>query len=134
MPLILLVEDEEVMYNMYKIIFEREGYELRVATDGVEGVAMAKELKPDLILLDVMMPRMDGLQALGELKKDPTTKPIPVIILTNLASAQDATLSVEMGAAKYVVKSELDPPDLIALVRSYIAPPYVQIQQTSPSK
>src|SRR5476651_1169797 len=85
MPKILIVEDDPLMSRMYQKIFTFEGYDVEMAGDGQEGLDKAREVKPTLMLLDVMMPKMNGLQVLEKLKADPETKGIPVIMLTNLA-------------------------------------------------
>jgi CheY-like chemotaxis protein len=118
---ILIVEDDPLMSRMYQKIFTFEKYEVEMAADGEECLAKAATVKPTIILLDVMMPKMNGLQALEKLKADPATKSIPVIMLTNLAGQQDAETALSKGAVKYIVKSEHEPKEITDLVKEIIA-------------
>ena len=86
MSKILIIEDEAAVARMYEKIFMYAGFSIEIAGDGEEGLAKVKTSNPDLILLDIMMPKMDGLKVLEFLKKDETTKNIPVIVLTNLGN------------------------------------------------
>ena len=121
MAKILIVEDDSLMSRMYQKIFTFEGYEVEMAADGEEGFEKAKTLKPTIMLLDVMMPRMNGLQALEKLKLDPETKAIPVIMLTNLAGQQDAETAMTKGAIKYIIKSEHEPKEVANIVKEILA-------------
>ncbi len=91
-----------------------------MADNGRDGLAKVKSQKPDLILLDIMMPEMNGLEVLERLKGDPDTKEIIVIVLTNLAGKQDAKLALDKGALKYIVKSEQDPKEVVEMVKSVL--------------
>jgi CheY-like chemotaxis protein len=121
MAKILIVEDDPLMSRMYQKIFTFEKYEVEMAGDGQEGIDKARETKPTLILLDVMMPRMNGLEALEKLKADPETKAIPVVMLTNLAGQQDAEAALSKGAVKYIVKSEYEPKQVTDMVKEILA-------------
>jgi CheY-like chemotaxis protein len=123
MVTILIVEDDELMARLYRKVFSFEGYNVEMAGDGQAGIDKAREVKPDLILLDVMMPRLNGLEALGQLKTDPKTKAIPVIMLTNLAGQQDTQKALAKGAVKYIIKSENDPQSVAAMVKEVLASP-----------
>lgn len=118
---LLIVEDDPLMSRMYKKIFTFEKYDVDTAADGEEGLDKARSLKPTVILLDIMMPKMNGLQVLDKLKADPDTKNIPVIMLTNLASDKDAENAMIKGAVKYIVKSEHDPKEVANMVKEIIA-------------
>ncbi len=117
---LLLIEDDPLMLRLYRKIFELEGYEVELAAGGQEGLDKAKSDKPTLVLLDIMMPKMDGFEVLGKLKEDPETKDIPVVVLTNLAGTQDAKKAMEMGASKYIIKSEQDPKEVATLVKEVL--------------
>lgn len=117
MSKILIVEDDALMVNLYKKVFEREGFEVSLAQRGAEGISKAKEVLPDLVLLDIMMPEMDGFEVLSKLKADDVTKSIKVIVLTNLAGTGDEERALEMGALKYIVKSEHDPDEVVNLAK-----------------
>jgi CheY-like chemotaxis protein len=116
MAKILIVEDDPLMSRLYKKVFERGGYDVLTVDRGAEGIVKAKEWQPGLILLDIMMPEMDGYQVLEKLKADDSSKSIPVVALTNLAGTEDAERAISMGALKYVIKSEHDPNDMLTLV------------------
>jgi CheY-like chemotaxis protein len=118
---LLIVEDDPLMSRMYQKIFTFEKYEVETAADGVEGLEKARKNKPTLILLDVMMPKMNGLQVLEKLKSDPDTKHIPVMMLTNLAGEKDAEHALMKGAVKYIVKSEHEPKQVVNMVKEIIA-------------
>ena len=95
--LLLIVEDDPLMQRMYQKIFTFEKYQVETASDGVEGLEKVRALKPTVVLLDVMMPKMNGLQVLEKLKLDPETKAIPVVMLTNLAGEKDEEIGDEKG-------------------------------------
>lgn len=117
---ILIVEDDPLMSRMYQKIFTFEGFEVCTAGDGQEGLDQAKLAKPTLILLDIMMPKMNGLEVLEKLKSDGELKTIPVIMLTNLAGQQDAETALQKGAIKYIVKSEHEPKELAHIVKEIL--------------
>ena len=121
MAKILIVEDDTLMLRLYQKAFGFEKYEVEVANNGEEGIEKARKIKPTLMLLDIMMPKMDGLQVLDKLKADPETKGIPVIVLTNLAGSSDADTALAKGAVKYIVKSEHDPKDVVKIVKGVLA-------------
>lgn len=121
MAKILIVEDDPLMSRMYQKIFKFEGYDVVMAGDGEQGLEAAKKEKPTLILLDVMMPKMNGLQLLEKLKLDPDTKSTPVVMLTNLAGEKDAEVALTKGAVKYIVKSEYEPKQITDMVKSILA-------------
>ena len=121
MAKVLMIEDDPLVSRMYTKVFRFEGIEVEVAKDGEEGVAMAKSIKPNLIFCDVMMPRMNGIQVLENLKSDVNTKDIPVIMLTNLSGTHDAENAVKKGAAGYMVKSEYKPKEIAEKAKEYLA-------------
>lgn len=115
-----MIEDDPLVSRMYTKVFRFEGIEVEVANDGEEGIAKAKEISPDLIFCDVMMPKMNGIQVLEELKGHEETKQIPVIMLTNLSGTHDAETAVQKGAAGYMVKSEYKPKEIAAKAKEYL--------------
>jgi CheY-like chemotaxis protein len=117
---LLIVEDDPLMQRMYQKIFTFEKYEVSTASNGEEGLDKVRTLKPTVVLLDVMMPKMNGLQVLEKIKSDPDIKHIPVIMLTNLAGEKDAEAALMKGAVKYIVKSEHDPKQIVAMVKEII--------------
>ena len=117
---LLLVEDDPLMLRMYEKIFKFEGYQVDTAKDGEEGLEKAKTQKPVVIILDIMMPKMNGLEMLERLKSDSDTKAIPVVVLTNLAGTQEANKAKSLGAAKFIVKSEHEPKEIVSIVKEIL--------------
>jgi CheY-like chemotaxis protein len=118
---VLIVEDDPLMSRMYQKIFTFEGYQVELAGNGEEGLEKVRTTKPTIVMLDIMMPKMNGLQVLDKLKADPDTKTIPVVMLTNLAGIQDAETALAKGAVKYIVKSEYEPKEIVKMVKEIIA-------------
>ncbi len=105
---VLLVDDDPLIIRMYEHKLTQEGYEVFLAFDGEKGYVMAKENKPDAILLDLMMPRLNGIETLKLLKKDADTKKIPVVILTNIGDDKAYMKAVDdLGAKDYLVKAQV---------------------------
>ncbi|MEI6499347.1 MAG: response regulator [bacterium] len=111
MPKILIIDDEEAILDMYATILS--GYTVITAKDGTDGLAKAKLEKPDLIYLDIIMPKTNGLDVLDKLKKDKDTVEIPVILLTNLPKEVTADKAKSLGAIDYFVKVETEPEELL---------------------
>jgi DNA-binding response OmpR family regulator len=120
MAKILIVDDDEMIRMMYQKIFVFNNFEVEVAADGQEGLQKAIDTKPDIILLDVMMPKLTGLQTLDKLKENEQTKSIPVIMLTSLNGQQDAEMGLSKGAVKYIVKSEYEPKEVAVAVKEVL--------------
>ncbi len=114
---ILLIEDDNFLVEMYKIKFEKEGYKVATALNGDEGINQARKEKPDLILLDLVLPEKDGYEVLEVLKKDEQTKAIPVIILSNLGQNGEVKKGKEKGAEDYLIKSNFTPRQLMDKVK-----------------
>ena len=113
---VLIVEDDQLIQRMYATMFGLRKYEVAVASDGLEGLQKAKDFKPTVILLDIMMPQMNGFDTLDKLKADQTTKDIPVIMLSNLADDADIQKALSKGAIKYIIKSEYIPRQVADMV------------------
>jgi DNA-binding response OmpR family regulator len=109
---VLVVDDDPVIVRLLEVNFEMEGFTVLTATDGMEGLERARAELPDIIVSDVMMPRMDGLQMVGELKADETTASIPVVLLSAKAQADDVQSGLGAGADDYVTKP-FEPEDLL---------------------
>lgn len=118
MDKILLVEDDQSLIEIYTITFNHENLILEVARDGEECLQKAKAVKPDLILLDVMMPKMNGIQALEQLKSNEETKNIPVIMLSNIAESNQQKRATELGAVQYLIKSHYLPMEIVAMAKN----------------
>jgi CheY-like chemotaxis protein len=119
-PTILLCDNEEPLRALVRATLEPSGYEIVEARDGDEAIARARELKPDLILLDMMMPGQSGLEVLGELRGDPDLTAIPVIMLTARTQAADREAAAEAGVNRFVAKP-FSPLELLAIVESELA-------------
>ena len=120
MKTILLIEDEPTLQKTLSLALTQEGYEVKSALDGEIGLRLARESRPDLILLDLILPKLDGFEVLDELKKGETVKNIPVIVLTNLESTQDIEKALALGATNYLVKANYDLKDVIEKVKDNI--------------
>ena len=103
---ILFIEDESALQKTFGEILKQEGYEMIPALDGEVGLRLAKDKKPDLILLDLILPRIHGFDVLKKLKEDKETKEIPIIVLTNLEGISDVDKAIELGATTYLVKAQ----------------------------
>ena len=121
MAKVLIVEDDPVVLRMYSRVFGFEGFEVDTATNGQEGVDKAKTIKPDFILLDIMLPEKSGLQFLDEVKVAEETKNIPVMVMTNLAGKDNEQLVLGKGAIKCIYKSETNPKQVVDMVKEEIA-------------
>jgi len=104
MKRILFIEDESALQKTFGEVLKQEGYEMISALDGEVGLRLAKSQKPDLILLDLVLPKLHGFEVLKELKENQETKEIPVIVLTNLEATEDIERAIELGATAYLVK------------------------------
>jgi chemosensory pili system protein ChpA (sensor histidine kinase/response regulator) len=118
---ILIVEDDTLLSKMYYSIFTSENYQVDTAINGEEGLEKARAGKPALILLDIMMPKLNGMEVLKKLKADPDVKNIPVVVLTNLAGDADIQTALNMGAVRYIIKSEHKPKEVEAIVREVLS-------------
>ena len=108
MKKILFVEDEAALQKTLGDFLEMKGYKMLSALDGEVGLNLAKSQNPDLVLLDLVLPRVHGLDVLKQLKEDPETKETPVIILTNLEGIGEVEKALELGATTYLVKAQYD--------------------------
>lgn len=117
---ILVVDDDPVIQKLLAVNFEMDGYRVVTASDGVEGLERVADEGPDVVLLDVMMPRLDGVEVVRRLKADATTAAIPVILLSAKAQSSDISAGLEAGADDYVTKP-FDPLELLEKVAALIA-------------
>jgi DNA-binding response OmpR family regulator len=118
---ILLVDDSPTAILWQRMILEEDQYEIVVATDGEEGIRAARAERPDLVLLDVMMPRMSGFEVLRTLRAEADLRDIPVIMVTTRGATPDVMEGYESGCNEYVTKP-LDRAELLTKVRSYLHP------------
>lgn len=117
---ILLVEDDPFLLDMYSTKFKEAGFNIVVAQDGEMGLVKAKEELPDLILLDIVLPKKDGFEVLKILKSDSQTAQIPVILLTNLGLDSDVKRGLELGAQSYIIKAHFTPTEVVAKVKEIL--------------
>ncbi len=117
---VLLVEDDPTVAHIYSLSLERAGYRVVVARDGIEGVEMAGRESPDLIFLDIRMPRMDGVEALRALAANPATKSVPVVMLSNFDDPAVMRETRGLGARDYVVKASTNPAELAGIVARWL--------------
>ncbi|HVN26479.1 MAG TPA: response regulator [Candidatus Paceibacterota bacterium] len=125
-PVILLVDDEPEMLTMYRTKLERSGFVVRVAADGAEAVKMAAELKPDLILMDMKMPVMDGVTAQQKIRENPETNDVKVVYLTAFSDPMklEADMQLAKGAgATDFIKKGINLDELVERVRGYLEKP-----------
>jgi len=112
MKKILFIEDEPTLQKAIGLFLKEDGYEVIQALDGEQGLNLARKEDPDLILLDLIMPKKDGFEVLKELKADETTENIPVIVLTNLEESAEVEKALSLGATTYLVKANYQLEDL----------------------
>jgi len=115
---IAIIEDDQLISQMYRMKFEENGFTVNVAANGKTGVEMIAATKPDLLLLDLWMPEMDGVTALKHIRKLPEGKNLPVIVLTNSGGAEDEEELRKIGIEDYIVKADSTPREVIAKVKS----------------
>jgi len=117
MKTILFIEDELALQKTFRETLKKEGYEMVSALDGETGLKLAKSEKPDLILLDLILPKVTGFEVLKKLKEDEETKEIPVIVLTNLEEIEDIDKVIELGATTYLVKAQYSLEEVVEKIK-----------------
>lgn len=117
---ILFIEDESALQKTLGDVLEQEGYKVIGAADGEAGLKSAKIENPNLILLDLVLPKMHGFEVLKALKSDESTKDIPIIVLTNLESMGDIEKAIELGATTYLVKASYTLEEVISKIKKVI--------------
>jgi DNA-binding response OmpR family regulator len=121
MAKVAIVEDDQAISMMYRIKFEAEGFTVETAANGKLGLELIESIKPDIVLLDLMMPEMNGDEMLTELRKKSWGKDIKVIILTNSGEEQAPTSLKELGIRRYIVKAEMTPRQVAEMVKTELA-------------
>lgn len=117
---VLFVEDEDLVARMYQTGLQGAGFVVVIARDGEEGLAAVRRDKPDVVVTDIMMPKMNGVQMLQEMKADPATAKIPVVVLSNLSGEYDKEMAMKKGAVGYWVKKDLPPKMLEAELKKIL--------------
>ncbi|AHB41971.1 Two component transcriptional regulator, winged helix [Candidatus Saccharibacteria bacterium RAAC3_TM7_1] len=118
MTKIAIIEDDQTISQMYRMKFEANGYEVALADNGERAVALVESFQPDIMLLDLQMPEMDGTEALTEIRKHDWGKDIPVIILTNMGEEESPKELKKLGIKNYIVKADLTPSQVVERVKS----------------
>lgn len=120
MTKIAIIEDDQTISQMYRMKFEADGFEVQLANNGKRGVALVEEFLPDIILLDIQMPEMNGAEALTEIRKHDWGKSTPVIILTNLGEEESPKELKSLNIHSYIVKAELTPRQVVSKVQEIL--------------
>lgn len=120
MTKILVAEDDKFLKNVYINKLQKEGFEVDLAADGESAYEKVGSFKPDLIILDIMMPKISGLDVLRKIKENDEYKNIPVILATNLDKEEDKKKGMELGAADYLIKSDISISDVVDRIRKYL--------------
>ncbi len=120
MTKIAIIEDDAVISQMYRMKFEAEGFEVEVATNGKIGVDLVEKMRPDIILLDLRMPEMDGAEALGLIRQHDWGKHLPVLILTNVGEEEAPEELKKLNVLSYIVKADLTPSQVTAKVKEVL--------------
>jgi DNA-binding response OmpR family regulator len=117
---VLLAEDDKTLLEMYNLKFKESGLNILTVQDGLAALDLAKKELPDLILLDIMMPKMDGFAVLTELKADAQTSKIPVFMLSNLGQKADIEKGQRLGATDYIVKASMTPSQVLEKIKTIL--------------
>ena len=120
MKKILLIEDEKMLVEMYSQKFEQEGFEVVSAFTAEEGLELAKKEKPDLIILDILLPRKNGVSFLKELKKEPEISQIPVVALSNYDHPETKQEALALGVKEYIIKTDYTPKEIVEKIKEYL--------------
>lgn len=119
---ILLIEDEQILSNLLKRKLEESGYDVTVAFDGEEGFAIMKKQTPDMILLDIVMPKMGGFEVMEKMNKTPglNLKDLPVIVVSNSGQPVEIDRALELGIRDYLIKTQFDPQEVVDKVKKVL--------------
>jgi DNA-binding response OmpR family regulator len=117
---VLVVEDDKFLSDLYLHTFTFSGFDTQVAKDGLEGYEKATTIKPDIIFLDIMMPKMNGIDLMKKLKAEESTKNLPIVILSNFSDEALAKEALANGAIAYIIKSEYEPAEIVEMVKNIL--------------
>ena len=120
MTKIAIIEDDQTISQMYRMKFESEGFDVKLATNGENGIALVKDFSPDIILLDIQMPVMNGAEALKKIRKLDNAQETPVIILTNLGEEEAPKDLANLNISSYIVKANLTPSQVVKKVKEVL--------------
>ena len=125
MPKIAIIEDDESISQMYCFKFETEGYEVRAADNGQRGLDLIKNMRPDIVLLDIMMPMMSGDEMLEKMRATPWGKDVKVMLLTNMGEQEMPPRFKELGVIGIIVKADTTPSQVVEIVKEKLAKPHI---------
>ena len=117
---ILIIEDEKIISDLLERKLTGEGYNVVITTNGIDGLIKMREDRPDLVLLDIIMPKMGGFEVMEEMNKDKTLKDIPVIVVSNSGQPVEIDRIKKMGAKDWLIKTEFDPQEVLEKVKKQI--------------
>ena len=120
MKKILIVEDEAILAEMYQDKFTQSGYEVSLAFNSEEGLTLAKKERPDLILLDILLPKENGIQFLNWLRKDPEISSMPVVAFSNYDDPETKKEAFQLGVKDYLIKTNYTPQQIVEKIKSYL--------------
>lgn len=118
---ILVAEDDSFYQNLYKVKLTNEGFDVNVASNGKEAIDEVKKRKPDLVLLDLIMPDKDGFEVLREIRGDPQTKDLKVIVLSNLGQEEDIKKVKELGVLDYLIKTNVSIQSVVSKIKEHLS-------------
>ena len=117
---ILIVDDDVFLLDMYSLKFKEAGFQVEIAQNGEEAIKKIKEAGPRVILLDIVMPKMDGLETLRQIKKDKIAEGAKIVVLTNLGQKEDIEKGLKLGADDYIVKAHFTPTEVLNKVKTIL--------------
>lgn len=117
---ILLVEDDSFLLGIYAAKFELDGFKVIMAADGERAIRLALKELPDVILLDIRLPKLNGFEVLKKLKQEPTTAKIPILLLTNLSQRNEIEQGLKMGAEDYLIKAHFMPSEVVEKIKKVL--------------
>lgn len=117
---VLIIEDDTFLAGMYVTKLTLENFDVQLASEGQQGLKLIRETNPDIILLDILLPKMSGFDILKAIKRNPKTKSIPVILLTNLGEKRDVVKGLELGAVDYLIKAHFLPSEVVTKIKRQV--------------
>ena len=117
---VLIIEDDSLIVKVYSTRLKSCGHNVFTAGDGETGLELARKIIPDVVLLDLMLPKLSGLEVLAELKKDPKTSKSPVIVYSNLGRDEEIQKAKNLGVAEFITKADSTPQQVVAKIESYL--------------
>ena len=117
---IIIIEDDKFLLKAYEIKFKQSDFDVILATDGISGFELAEKEKPSLIILDLMLPRMNGFEFLKKIKSDEKLKNIPVIVVSNLGQKNDSERAIKLGAKEFLIKTNYSLEEIIKKIKGYL--------------